>query len=267
VVTLPAQPVDERGTDKAPLAVHITEMPQRPPDDIERERAEVREKTSTDHWTIGLTLATAVILAFQLVVFGVQARRLNESIKEAKRATEATQTAAKAAEQTVTTMNLTARRDLRAYVFVLKGSVDRLDENGNPRATVTIKNSGKTPAYAFAVSADIAFVAPNTEPPAPREPGHPLGHLAPSGEFEVILNANWTLTGPMRLQVTTRTGSVVVCGLIKYVDTYGEPHFTRFRVVTDGQESVPNGRLVSFPAGNETDDDERIAVAASPPSV
>src|SRR3569833_1313962 len=82
-------------------------------------------------------------------------------------------------------MNLTARRDLRAYVAVLKTSIDHLDENGKLRATLTFKNFGKTSAYSFAVSADIGFVAPGAKPREQREPTAVSGHLAPVGEYDV----------------------------------------------------------------------------------
>ena len=124
--------------------VRVTQMPIKAADEIAQDKAEWREKVSTDNWTIRLTCITAVILGFQLVAFGLQAHRLNQSIKEAKRATEATLIAARAAEQTVVTMNLTARRDLRAYVAIANSSIEHLDEEGHPRAKLTIKNFGKT---------------------------------------------------------------------------------------------------------------------------
>lgn len=263
MVTLPPAPLDTRGTDKSPLTVRVAQLPAKTADEIERDKADQRERVSTDNWTIGLTLATAVILALQLFVFGIQARRLNQSINEARRATEATRIAAGAAEQTVITMNLTARRDLRAYVAVSKSSIEHMDENGHPRANLTIKNFGKTPAYRFAVSANINFVPPGDEPREPKEPIGVVGHLAPGGEFEVVVEADWLLNTAWRYQVMNKTAAVFVYGLIRYIDTFGKPRFTRFRVMTDGGRSVPVGCLVSCATGNETDDDAEIAAAAS----
>ncbi len=267
-VTLPAPVPDTRGTERTPLTVKVTKLPDKTPAEVARDYEERAEKASTDRWTTGLALATTLILAFQLVVFERQARRLNESVQEAKRATEATntvavatQTAASIAEQTVNRMNLTALRDLRAYVAVPRGSIEKLDENGSPRATVVIKNFGRTPAYLFAPSAQLDYVPPNEKPRIPQEPTRELGHLAPGAEFEVVLDAPWQLSGPMRHHVLTKTGAVYAQGTIKYADTYGIQRFTRFRVRTDGAASVPSGRLVSCDSWNETDDDETIAAA------
>ncbi|MGH9444175.1 MAG: hypothetical protein ACRD3O_00290 [Terriglobia bacterium] len=261
VAALPSA-LETRGTEKSPLTIRVTQMPVKTADEIKQGNTEWHERVSTDSWTIRLTLMTAVILGFQLWVFGIQAHRLNQSIKEAQRATEATLTAARAAEHTVITMNLTARRDLRAYVAVSKSSVDHLDETGRPRANVTIKNFGKTPAYRFAVSADITFIPPGTELREPREPAHAAGHLAPGGEFEVVVEADWVLSKAWRSQIMNKTAAVSVYGLIRYIDTYGKPRFTRFCIMTDGEASVPVGRLVSCATGNDTDDDAEIAAAA-----
>lgn len=259
-VTLPPAPLDTRGTDKSPLTVRVAQLPAKTADEIERDNVEHRERVSTDNWTIRLTFATAVILALQLVVFGFQAHRLKQSIDEAQRATKATRIAARAAKHTVITMNLTARRDLRAYVAVSKSSIERMDENGHPRANLTIKNFGKTPAYRFAVSADMNFVPPGDEAHEPKEPTNVVGHLAPGGEFEVVVDANWLLSAAWRHQLMNKTAAVFVYGLIRYIDTFGKPRFTQFRVMTDG--NVPVGNLVSCGTGNDTDDDAEIAAAA-----
>jgi hypothetical protein len=262
-VTQPSAPPDSRGTERSLLSVKVTELPAKTPAEVAQDVRDRDEKTLTDRWTIGLAVATAVILFLQLFVFGYQALELNKSIKEAKRATGATRIAARAAKQTVTTMNLTARRDLRAYVAVLMSSIERLDENRNPRATVVIKNFGKTPAYRFAPSAFLIYVEPDTAPPDPPEPTRELGHLAPGAEFNVVLNADWQLSRAMRANIVVGSAAVYVQGIIKYVDTYGEPRFTQFRVMTDGAASVPAGRLVSCTTWNETDDDAAILAAAT----
>jgi hypothetical protein len=262
-VTLPPAPVDSRGTEKSPLTVQVSQLPARTPEEIERDNAEQREKRSTDHWTIGLTVATAFILALQLVVFGIQATRLKASIDEARRATEATRLAATAAEETVATMNRTARRDLRAYVAISASSIEQVDDGGSPCARVRIKNFGKTPAYRFAASADINFYVSGADLHDPRVPSAVSGHLAPGGELDIVLNASWKLTGNQKYQIENNIAAIHVYGVITYIDTYGETRFTRYRVITDGRRSVPIGGLVSFVTGNDTDDDERIVAAAA----
>lgn len=58
--------------------------------------------TDKDHyaiWTVGIGIATAVILFFQLFVFGLQAHRLRQTIDEMKRATQASKDVAEAATE------------------------------------------------------------------------------------------------------------------------------------------------------------------------
>jgi len=77
------------------------------------------------------------------------------------------------------------------------------------------------------------------------------------------VESDWVLNNSMRLQVTNRIAAVSLYGIVRYVDTFGKPRFTRYRVETDGGGSVPQERLISSASGNDTDDDAEINAAAS----
>lgn len=247
VISPPVVP-DLRGTQQAPLVVSATLA--KSSDDIHKEDQDRVERRASDWRTLILGIATAIILALQLWVFGQQARRLHQSIDEMKIATEATKTAAHAAETTVETMKATARRQLRAYVAIKDPLISRVDQQGQPEATITIRNYGQTPAYQFSVSTEMALVSSFEQACAVPDRRGLLGHLGPGADFTVRLTALFTISNAQFAQLATEVVSIFVYGIIRYVDTFGEPHFTRFRL-----QMGKDRRLFTCVDGNATDDD------------
>jgi len=86
-----------------------------------------------------------------------------------------------------------------------------------------------------------------------------LGHLAPGAEFRVNAQSLFTLRIPSIMQLQSGAAKVFVHGIIRYVDTFGHPHFTRYRTTIGGPHEIPgHTALISCGDGNETDDDERL---------
>jgi hypothetical protein len=268
--SLPLPAAINRGTDKSPLAVRVTQMPQKTAGEISREDRDRSLRLASDNrtfwlgvWTVVIAAFTAFIFVLQLFVFGRQAQRLRESIEESKLATRATQTAANAAEKTVETMNETAGRQLRAYVAVKNGCVVGIRDGSKPIAWLTVKNYGQTPAYKFSVSVDIELVVGSDELHPNKEPSSVLGHLAPSAELVLTAPALVMLTQTHLFQLENGAATIFVHGIIRYFDTFGKEHFTRFRTMIGGGFGLPeDGRLVSCSEGNETDDDEHDTTSA-----
>jgi hypothetical protein len=147
-------------------------------------------------------------------------------------------------------MKATANRQLRAYVTVVSTGISALQSNTKLEATIAIKNFGQTPAYKFSVSAQIDFGLTFADVHPVKDANVVLGHLAPSASFTTQLFALFTLNAGQFYQLQGSAAAVFVHGIIRYVDAFGNPHFTRFRLMT-----TPRGELVSCGEGNDSDDD------------
>jgi hypothetical protein len=91
---------NQHDTEKVMSAIKV-----RPADKADDEAAqskkEKEEKASADRWIVRLTAVLALVGFLQLIVFGLQARRLRQTIDEMKNATKATEKAANATEKSV----------------------------------------------------------------------------------------------------------------------------------------------------------------------
>lgn len=121
-----------------PLRVQIVPPSKNDPERYTYE-AEQRHKSNIELGTISIAVATAIILIAQLFVFGLQARRLRETV-------EATEKAAEAAQKSAAVLPLIER----AYVIVGVGI-----ETG--KIIISFKNHGRTPAILTRIYADIGI--------------------------------------------------------------------------------------------------------------
>jgi hypothetical protein len=155
----------------------------------------------------------------------------------------------------VTGADATARRQLRAYVAVKDMFVKNVVPDESPLAELPIKNFGQTPAYRFSVSMSVSFGPTFGDVHPTQDQNVVLGHLAPSAVHFAKEGAPFTLSKAQYFQWETGTGTIFVHGIIRYVDTFDQPHYTCFRLKTPPGEQ----RLVSCGfEGNETDDDARL---------
>ena len=211
-VISPTAGSDIRGTAGSPLKVDVLELP-------------------SDHSSAvaaGAAIALALItgaLAIYTAKLWMATRRLVESGETA------------------------AQRKLRAYVAVSDVMHEEQIEGHAPRVSITIKNFGATPAYKLAVAADaqIAFAADQV--PVATSTSKTLGHLPPGLEFKIPRPAVVSVGMSRGYDADTAYSRVFVYGCIEYVDTFGDPHFTRFRL-----EEGPDTRFFACDEGNETDD-------------
>ena len=142
----------------------------------------------------------------------------------------------------------TAHRQLRAYVAVSKIVYEPPIEGQAPRVSVTIQNFGATPAYKLAIALDAQIASNEQQLSVATSTSRTLGHLPPGVEF-AITRAALVSPGAMPADEADSAHSVFVHGCIEYVDTFGDPHFTRFRL-QDG----PDQKFFACREGNETDD-------------
>jgi hypothetical protein len=202
---------DPRGAAQSPITVDVHDIP-------------------PDH--SGSAVAAA-ILALALVT-GSQALYTAKLWKSTRRLSDSGQA--------------TAHRQLRAYVAVSDIVYEPPIEGQGPRVIVTIRNFGATPAYKLAIAIDAQIASNEQQLSVATSASRTLGHLPPGVEFAITRSA-LIYPGTVSTDEADSARSVFVHGCIEYVDTFGDPHFTRFRL-QDG----PDQKFFACQEGNETDD-------------
>jgi hypothetical protein len=211
-VTSPTVATDIRGTAQSPLKVDVHELP---PDHSSAVIAVA---------AIALVLLTGA-LAFYTANLWRATRRLIESGEAS------------------------AQRRLRAYVGVSEVAFEEEIEGRAPRVSITIKNFGATPAYKLTVAADAQIAFSVDQVPVATSTCKTLGHLPPGLEVRIPRPAVLSIGTAPGDEVDAAYCRIFVYGCVEYVDTFGEPHFTRFRL-----EEGADRKFFACDAGNETDD-------------
>ena len=212
-VTSPTVATDDiRGTAQSPLKVDVRELP---PDHSSAVIAVA---------AIALVLLTGA-LAFYTANLWRATRRLIESGEAS------------------------AQRRLRAYVGVSEVVFEEQIEGRAPRVSITIKNFGATPAYKLTVAADAQIAFAVDQVPVATSISKTLGHLPPGLEIRIARPAALSIVMAPGDEVDAAYSRIFVYGCVEYVDTFGEPHFTRFRL-----EEGADRKFFACDAGNETDD-------------
>jgi hypothetical protein len=169
----------------------------------------------------------------------------------------------RAGERQLAHLDRTAKRELRAYVFVDTVHIKHiLDGNGVPEAVVRVKNFGQTPAYEACA---VTGFAVSTHPP-------PQGLLTISdealaesktrssmgpGQTEIVIASprpqlNRPLTDQERYEVGSGGATIYVYGRIGYRDIFGDPQWTNFRFMVGGPVGVSiGGEMAGCEEGNE----------------
>jgi hypothetical protein len=141
------------------------------------------------------------------------------------------------------------QRQIRAYVGVSEVVFEEQSEGRPPRVSITLKNFGATPAYKLAVAADAQIAFAVDQVPVATSISKTLGHLPPGLELRIPRPAVLSVVMASGDEVDAAYSRIFVYGCVEYVDTFGEPHFTRFRL-----EEGPDRKFFACDAGNETDD-------------
>jgi hypothetical protein len=248
---------DERGTAQQPLVVNAT-LPPKTPEEKAAEQADRNEQQNTDRWTRAIGKATVAILLIQTLVFAWQGWQLRRSVREMNQATRATRRVALAEQQSVETMELTARRELKAYVFVA-GHALQQPGIGFPtrlKVTLAVRNFGKTPAYRLRVDVRVFVAAHFGQQEA--QITHPVGTLGPDASFSVDAFCE-NVTEQQLQQVINDQLKVFVFGRVDYEDAFGNNgRWMTFRLMTVGSAGgrEPWTKLVACEEGNDSDPPE-----------
>jgi hypothetical protein len=251
----PKPPQLQRGTVEAPIVVRILPTP-KTADEIASDRKERENKSNADFWLIRLTGALAIVGAMQLIVFGLQARRLRQTVEmgaeqaddmkkyvaEAARAASAMEEVAKhiavsskAATDSVTTIKDSTTRQLRAYLCVNFGAVAKQNrETGfrfEPR--LLLINVGHTPAHNVSFRATSAILPF----PLPENFNFSLGDTPSNSSSVIGTNQNVIMSAAIDRLLTDdeiqeiNTGGIkrlYIYGSATYEDVYHVKHTTNF---------------------------------------
>jgi hypothetical protein len=219
------------------------------------------------------TLCLVVIAGAQAAFFIVQLTYMRTGMDDAREVAKAAVISANAAEEaadtakiqaevardTLKTMQDTAERQLRAYVFVESAQiVNVLDGSGSPEAHVVIKNYGQTPAYELVSGfAMDQYPSPPTLNLSVDDADFGIGGktamaLGPGCEsFSITPSKKPSVPPEIRNEIINGTWIAYVYGEIRYKDVFGNRQTTEYRLMTGGPVGVRGSQLVGCDEGNK----------------
>jgi hypothetical protein len=256
IAPAPAEPAvpDTRGTPEHPLVVDA--IPVKTPTDVRHEDEDRAERGNADWWAKNLGIATILILLLQAIAFMIQAHRLNQSVIAMQEATQATKDVAAAETATVKMMDATARRELKAYLFIQLAKVELVRPGSRPVVKVTFCNFGKTPAHKIKLMMDCAVGHAFADLPQPQRMPDDIGTLGPTASFTATNDPPMSVLSDQEYQgLVNGTHSLFVYGSVRYEDTFrNKDRFQTFRLMLGGGLGLRNGDLALCKEGNETNE-------------
>jgi hypothetical protein len=149
----------------------------------------------------------------------------------------------------------TAKRQLRAYVFVAEAGGTDLEALSKPSVHVVFKNSGQTPAHNFRITGGIAVGLSFEHLPRPRgESDIPLGILAPGATNQFTSVAPEPLSAAQYGAIAAGKLTLFAHGVIHYDDVFKRSHYLRYRLMIGGPAGIYNNKMAVCREGNETDE-------------
>lgn len=252
---------DQCGTENFPLVVKVLPTPKTEQESAQEKQSR-QDQSSANWWMVKLTGIIMLIAALQTFVFGLQARRLRQTVEKmdeiARSQTEdmkasiaqATRSAAamekvaadiavssKAATESVETLKQRTAQQMRAYITVVIGNAVYQNRANGLRFQVmpVVLNAGATPAYklSYSMRADIL---PHTLPQDYQLPPlpQPVGESILGPHQQIILVEGSIVDGFVPDQdvdaIMHLTGerALFAWGVIIYEDIFGQQHQTEF---------------------------------------
>lgn len=178
-----------------------------------------------------------VIFNNQLGAMQAQLSEMKAARDDTKRAADAATTSSEAAKDAVNLSEITAERQLRAYVSVISGSIQlvNLIEGGlGVKVHIELKNSGQTPGYDFSTwIKKPEILLPDAKPftePTPFSERTGTSIIGPN----TTVNIEWTI--PIDVATAQDVGSgkkkLFVWGGSNFTDAFGQKRFFIFRSVS-----------------------------------
>jgi hypothetical protein len=229
VVPPPPATADARGTPQQPLAVEVTNFP--PP--AAPPPVPVEPPKDRSGWFIAV--ATGALAIFTWLLWRAPGALVDENVA-------------------------TAKRELRAYVFVHDAVIESAHAGRMPRAQIPIKNYGKTPAYEIKVSINMGYDAA-LRGDAPEREANSLGHLGPGADLTADVEFGQSLSVPQYNAMMGGGAYLFVYGRIRYVDAFGMERYTRFGLRIGNTARAAQTGLASTGGEWNTTDDNISALA------
>jgi len=211
------------------------------------------------HDTLLTVLSAFAVAAFTgtlwWVTFGLftmakqQAADTRESLDISKVSADAAQKSAHVAEVALIIGQ-------RAYVSAISSKIKNINSAIPVEATVTVKNSGNTPAHDVAIKTCIAFVDffPGQHLPESRQDAT-TALIPPGGTVASTISGN-VITQLEFQGLTDRVKALYVYGSIHYIDVFSKKCVSEFRFICGGdQGGVRDGEMHLCPDGNKADYD------------
>lgn len=210
---------DQRSTEQLPII--IKELPPTKIQEKSSQIAKEREsETTTDRWLMYFTGGLLLVGLLQLIVFGLQAWKLHQTVK-------ATKESADAALKTAQNMEVAER----AYVKMSHTEPGVLfDQNQTARScevTVKVENCGRTPAAVTDVRLNACLREWGAPLPTTPDYGQPYPHGAP-----FLVPGDFFFWGPRTFPLGridspnpyTREIRLCLFGYVDYIDVFDQRH-------------------------------------------
>ncbi|HTQ39083.1 MAG TPA: hypothetical protein VMJ32_08640 [Pirellulales bacterium] len=192
---------------------------------------------------------TDIVIAFFTAMLFVVAWRQTNLVTDANRTAER---AADSAKEAVDSARDSAKKEMRAYVSLVKGRVTGIEGNGPINIRLTIKNSGRTPSHETIVEANIKL-----GPYPPLIGDQPLKQDVPTalaeGE-EAYLDQEIPVDASDRPKLRAgKKMAIYASGSVTYKDVFGEPHTSSFNLIQGGEYEIKAPQMGLRAAGNDSD--------------
>ena len=198
-------------------------------------------------WMLCVTAGLLIVAAVQACFFYVQLQLMRRSMRVAEKVAYAT-------EDSVNLMRDTAVRQLRAYIAIDRAWIE-FPEPGVPKVTITIKNSGQTPAHNLRhwIHQWIEKYPLSIELPEPPDGFVMSSSILGSGAtHEMQILHPRKIINPSRIhEIGTSKGTIYVYGAVTYQDVFGNEHYMKYRLMYGGSDQARSGHLSPCEAGNE----------------
>jgi len=215
---------DNRGTLEHPLIVKTV----RTPEEAQQETDDRNEKSANDRRLTWATVALAFMTAGLVAYTGVLSHATRKLVRDAKD---------------------TAKRQLRAYVFIENAWLKQVAGHSAWEITYRVKNFGQTPASRVVVT-DKGVAVDQVDGwtlPKPENASN-LGSLAPSVDFVDSWTDKIEFVSLQDLRDERKT--ICLVGRIDYVDAFDEKRWTTFCYILTGD--IPSdGEMEVHEYGNE----------------
>lgn len=204
-------------------------------------------KDGWDITSVGINALLAVVGIAGIVValltlrkIRVQATEMSLQRKAMEDTLGAINRQANLMEQQIIGADITAQKQLRAYVYIDSAAL-KFPQPGVPEAEIYFKNCGQTPAYEVRgwIHAWIEAHPLRAElPPPPANLTQGIETMAP-GRISVFASLlKPPICGFLQKDLGAPQTTLYVYGEIIYLDAFGKPHTTKYRLIYGGPGGV-----------------------------